>query len=439
MDLDTLLNKLPKEELELVEKLKKLKKPFEKLEIKQKETELYPSNMTDEEFFELAKDDKDLLRVDTIVIRGDSGIKAIPYSEFFKEELDPIIAELENIANEAPEKYRAYFRSIAKALSSPKIEDMYEMQKEWLNTHDFPLNLVVNWEEVYSDAKFKLKGNYVIDLMVRDDQASGVVNDVMSYSEKINGSFPHRSIRFSTKDFSMSAYRRIFASEHQVAGGTRGWASPNTNYPGGRRIMYFAEVIESQARNEQTKIVEAIFNDNASKIFDKENIFSGFRFIASHEIGHNFFPRISTDNTIGKFGSEMEECKATLIGLWMMQKFCELNLVSKENMQNFICAVVAHEFHDIFLASRIEWRKDYILQVACVFSIFLESGILKVENGKLDFDFSKDYSEKLVEIINELCDICESGDVQRAERFSEKYSDMSKLSYQEKIVKSLKI
>jgi len=148
----------------------------------------YPENMTKSELNGWIKEHPDeaaaLTSLVTVVRRGDVGLVAVPYSQAYRELLEPAAAELRAAAQATDNASLQKFLQLrADAFLS---DDYYESDLAWMDL-DSPLEVVIGPYETYEDGFFGYKASFEAFLCVvqpADSQRLAVYKQELPFLER---------------------------------------------------------------------------------------------------------------------------------------------------------------------------------------------------------------------------------------------------------------
>ncbi len=152
----------------------------------------YPADMTKDEFnkwIDKHPGDKEAFTSELTVIRRDkNGLKAIPYSEFYKDKLT-IAANLLNEAADYSDNssLKKYLVLCAKAFLT---NNYFESDMAWMDLKDSKIEFVIGPYEVYEDNLFNYKASFESFLTIRDPVESDKLEKFGSYLAEIEDHLP---------------------------------------------------------------------------------------------------------------------------------------------------------------------------------------------------------------------------------------------------------
>jgi hypothetical protein len=162
-------------------------KPFYEKEKKPLGANFYPPKMSKDEFNQWINThpkDKDAFTSELTVIRKDKGgLKAIPYSIFYKDKLDKASRLLREAAEfcENP-SLNKYLLLRADAFGS---NDYFDSDMAWMDVKDSKIEVVIGPYEVYEDNLFNYKAAFESYVTIKDPVESRKLEKFASYLSEI--------------------------------------------------------------------------------------------------------------------------------------------------------------------------------------------------------------------------------------------------------------
>ena len=393
----------------------------------------YPADMTKDEFevwiSEHPEDEAAFLSAYTIIRRAeDGGLKAIPYSEHYREWLEPAAALLREASQTTSNPSLKKFLSLrADSLLS---DDYYESELAWMDLDGTPIEAAIGPYEVYTDNLFGYKTAFEAFITVKNPEETAALAKYKDYLRDMEANLP---VPEEYKNF-RRGFESPIAVTYQVHGGGDNVPGVQTiafNLPNDERVREAKgakKVLLNNVLNAKfDRILEPMANfvlveDQARLLMQKymaaETLF--------HELSHSLGPgtievdgqQTTVSAQLKELYSSIEEGKADVMGaynvLYMMERG-ELPAAEKENF-------LATYFTGLFRAMRFGINEAHGRGAAFQYSFFKEKGVFAFEeDGRIRLNF-----EKLEEAINDLTAevvfVQGDGDYERAAAFLEKYA-----------------
>ena len=161
----------------------------------------------------------------TVIRRDGDGLVAIPYSEYYKQWLEPAAALLyEAAAITNNPSLKTFLTLRADAFSS---DDYYASDMAWMDLADTPIEVVIGPYEVYTDKLFGYKAAFEAFITLRDPAESEAVTRYIDFLRGMEANLP---VDESYKNFKRGFHSPIAVTD-QVHGG-------GDNVPGVQTIAF---------------------------------------------------------------------------------------------------------------------------------------------------------------------------------------------------------
>jgi hypothetical protein len=339
--------------------------------------QFYPLDMTKEEFEKAnLKDGKSLYTL----IKRDSTRKLItvPYREAFKEEIFKAAELLEEAAVLAEDKgLQKYLKMRAEAL----LTDNYKPSDiAWLDMKTNGVDIIIGAIENYEDKLFGYKAAFEAYVLVKDKIWSKRLEKFTTYLPELQKTLPVDAKYKKEKpgsDSQLNAYDVVYYAGDCNAGSK----TIAVNLPNDEDIQIKKGTRRSQLKNAMKakfdKILQPISNlliaEEQRKNITFDAFFSNVMF---HEVAHG----LGIKNTISGKGtvkdalkeqhSALEEAKADILGLFMVQQLFEKKLMDEGNPDDNYVTFIAGIFRSVRFGASSAHGKANML----AFNYFLEKG-----------------------------------------------------------------
>ncbi len=298
----------------------------------------YPLDMTKSEFNQWIEahpeDEKAFTSEFTMIRREDEGLIAIPYSEYFRQELAAAAGELRSAAEYAENPtLKTYLKTRAEAFLT---DDYYESDMAWMDLEDHLIEVVIGPYEVYEDKLFNYKAAFETFITIRDPEESKKVERFAGYLTEMERHLP---IPDKYKNFDRGLDSPIvIAQELFSAGDTKaGVQTLAFNLPNDERVRKAKGSKKVMLKNVNQAKFEKILLPIAGEVLAQDQIqhvtFDAFfNHVLMHEMSHGIGPGYITINgeemevrdALKETYSTIEECKADILGMYnnvfMIQK-----------------------------------------------------------------------------------------------------------------------
>lgn len=388
----------------------------------------YPTDLTKEEFhkilIKMIKDGeieavKDILNQRSMVVRDGEKLKGIDYTEYFAKEFSYIADELEAAAETSTnEEFNKYLKLQAIALSENNPKNDAYADKKWAELQDTPLEFTISREQyademtgtvVENDELKKLLDENNIEPVSKDSIGIrvGIVNkegtdkllEIKKYMPVLAQNMPYKDEyeqNISSDDDDKQTMVDVDivtlrGDEGTYRGGiTLAQNLPNNDKPslkigGGRRNVYHRQIRIStspEAKEKRQKRLDATLAKDLHKYYNQE---ADHWFTIGHENVHSLGPKSGTE-ALGKYKNIIEENKADMGSLAMLDILTELGMYSDEERKQIIVTYAA----DNFLKAKPNLSQAHRVRTVMQSKYFLENKAVWLnENGVLEIDIEK--------------------------------------------------
>jgi len=289
----------------------------------------YPVDMSKEEFEkwieEHPEDRKDFISNFTVIRREGEQLKAVPYSEEYKLELNAVSVLLEQAAALVNNvSLKTYLSSRAEAFHS---NDYFQSDMDWMDLMEHPIEIVIGPYEVYEDGLFGYKAAFEAFITLVDPVESEKLRRVNQYLGEMEENLPLPKTFKNTRRGSASPI--VVVQEVFTGGDTKaGVQTTAFNLPNDERIREAKGSKKVMLKNVAQAKFEKCWIPIVNEVIDPSDLpfikFDAyFNHVLMHEMSHGMGPGIIIKN--GKetsVGIELketyptiEEAKADILGI----------------------------------------------------------------------------------------------------------------------------
>ena len=388
----------------------------------------YPTDLSKEEFhnilIKMLNDGeidtvKTILNQRSMVVRDGDKLKGIDYTEYFAKEFEYIADELEAAAEcSTNEDFNKCLKLQAIALceNNPK-NDAYA-DKKWAELQDTPLEFTISREQyademtgtvVENEELNNLLNKYEIEPISKDSIGIrvGIVNkegtekllEIKKYMPVLAQHMPYNDEyeqnisegddeKQTMVDVDIVTLR---GDEGTYRGGiTLAQNLPNNDKPslkigGGRRNVYHRQIRIStspEAKEKRQKRLDATLAKEFHKYYNQE---ADHWFTIGHENVHSLGPKSGTE-ALGKYKNIIEENKADMGSLALLDVLVELGMYNDEERKQFIVTYAA----DNFLKAKPNLSQAHRVRTVMQSKYFLEQKAVWLnKEGVLEIDMDK--------------------------------------------------
>jgi hypothetical protein len=435
MTKNPVVENLPSEEQELVEILKQIIDIIGAIYDQQNNPDhpggnLYPHDITREEFSQAAIKDPELNRFDTVVERvSASDYRAITYREKYEAYYQKIISLLKQALDLSfDSSFRVYIKAIIACLEEGSQEAYRHMMSAWVKTKDYHINFAFSYDELYVDRLMGLKGSFDAALFIEDKKLTPLIKKPLQIRDQFVKSLhlPGDPIYFP--NHASSVYHTIYQKGMSSEMMARAWNAPDdmqARQEVGARQIVIKETITDLFEKELQSLVKKIFVLDEG--YEREHFYNGiFWGIALHEASHNI-ANYKNQRQLEKYSSVLEELKSYILPMiWIFmcrdKKNCKLT-----EAKATVCVYLASSIVSALLGENIKARECYTTATYVHLNLLLEKGALEIINNKFKINFSRIVSVNQ-EIFQEILPILERGNYSRAQQFIDCYNYNDKFS-----------
>lgn len=392
----------------------------------------YPEDMTREEFEAYVKanpaKEAELTGTFTLVRRDGEELKAIPYSEAYKEKLTRAAKHLQNAAEYTTnESLKTYLTSRAAAFAS---NDYYQSDMDWMDLNDHAIEIVIGPYEVYEDRLLSYKGAFTSFLTIVDPVDSEKLQSIDQYLDDLEHLLP---IPDEHKNFNRGAASPVVSVQVVMTGGdtNAGVQTAAFNLPNDERVREAKGSKKVMLKN----VTQAKY-DNCSvpimgRVLDKDDLkkvsFEAFFYhILLHEMCHGIGPgkivKDGKETTVNKELKEtystLEELKADIVGLYHFPYMIEKGVFDAKLAESVYPSFVGGIFRSVRFGTTSAHGGGNVM----ILNYLQEKGgiVYDEAEGRFGVDYEK-IQPAIKELSTEVLMIQAKGDYDAAKKFIAKY------------------
>ena len=321
----------------------------------------YPVDMSKTEFDQWIKDHpedaaafKDFF---TVIRRDGEKLTAIPYSQAYREFLEPaakLLKEAAQLTDNA--SLSTYLNSRADAFLS---NDYFQSDMDWMDLKDHAIEIVIGPYETYEDELFGYKASFECFITLVDPDASEKLKALGKYLNDLEKRLP---IPDAHKNFNRGSESPIkVVNEVFTAGDTK--AAVQTiafNLPNDERVreakgskkVLLRNVSQAKYENISKRIMARVLDERDLK---KASFDAFFYHVLMHEMVHGIGPGTITKNgkkttvsrELKETYSTLEEAKADIVGLFQFPFMVEKGVFSKALGEEVYASFVGGIFRSV--------------------------------------------------------------------------------------------
>lgn len=393
---------------------------------------VYPVDMTRDEFntwiAEHPEDEAAFKSLYTVIVREGEGLKAIPYSVFYKEEVDVMANLMEEAAEISEnESLKTFLNMRAKAFQT---DDYRDSEMAWMDL-DGAIEVALGPYEVYTDALFGQKAFFEIFLTIKNPEESAKLDKYKSYLGALEKNLP---IPDEHKNMNRGSESPL-AVVDQVAGGgdckpgvqTIAFNLPNDEVvrekKGSKKVM-LKNVMKAKYDAILDPMADFILAEEQRPLLDFEYFFLEVLF---HEMSHGLGPgSITVDGRATTVGEELketyskiEEGKADVMGVYNLFFMMEKGELPKADRDKLL----ATYFAGLFRSMRFGVHEAHGAGAAFQYNFLKERQAFKMDPSTKLFTIDLDKMAEVVpELVTKVCMIQAVGDYEGAKDFLATYA-----------------
>lgn len=401
---------------------------------------IYPRDLGVDEFhnilLKMLKSDQDevvrvILNQRSVVVRAEDELGAIDYTVAFEDEFRKAADELDKAAEVSTnEDFNKYLKLQAIALreNNPKA-DAYA-DKKWAELQDTPLEFTITRENYEDEMTGSVVENEELNNLLNEKGILPTPKDFLGFrvgivnkegTEKLLEIKKYLPALAKEMPFADKYEQNISASDEEVkqtmvdvdlvavmgdVGAWRGGITLAENLPnddklsltigGGRRNVYHRQIRAVSDWDKLQKRLDATLEKELHQFYENE---ADHWFTIGHENAHSLGPNEGTE-ALGKYKSIIEENKADMASLAMLDKLEELGMYTAFQKKQIITTFVA----DNFLKAKPSLSQAHRVRSVMQSKYLLENEAISIDNeGVIHINYEKvipTARKMLEEIIN---------------------------------------
>lgn len=421
---------------------------------------IYPQNLEKDEFhaiiIKMLKEGKreevaKILNQRSVVERDGDELKAIDYVDKFKDDFEYMATELEKASETSTNTdFNEFLKLQAKALrtADPMLDGYAD--KKWATLQDTPLEFTITRENYSDEMTETVVENPELKALLDEAGIVPVAKDFLGGRVGIINKKGTDAILNVKKYLPLMAQNMPFKDQYVQnispdkeskqtmvdadlvavtgdvgefrAGITLAENLPNDDkvsvqkLDGGRRNVYHRQIrliTSEDAKEKMQKRLNAVLNPELHKYYNDE---ADHWFTVGHENGHSLGPKSGTEG-LGKYKSIIEENKADMVSLSMLDVLTDAGMYTPEQREQIIVTYAA----DNMMTSKPTLSQAHRVRSVMQNYFFIKEGAITISpDGVLDINI-----EKMVptarKMLEEIIQVQLSGDFDRGEKYVNDY------------------
>lgn len=396
----------------------------------------YPEDMTKQEFeswVEKNATDKERFTSGTTVIRRNgSGLQAVPYSQEYRQWLQPAAKLLRDAAAATSNASLKRFLELrAKAFET---DDYYESDMAWMDL-DAPVEVTIGPYETYEDLLFGYKTAFEAFVTVNLPKESAALTRYKERLPWLEGNLPipdeHKNPNRGTES-PIRVVDSVF-----TAGDTRaGVQTIAFNLPNDERVREAKGSKKVLLRNTMRAKYDKILMPIAERVIAQEQVkdvaFDAyFNEVLHHELSHGLGPGTITKD--GKktevrlelkdlFGT-LEEAKADVMGVYNILALMERGDMPDDELRRTLEPTYVA---GLFRSARFGVHEAHGQGVVAQFNYLMEKGALQVDESGRFRAVSEKFPGAIRDLLRDMLMLQAAGDYEGTKAFLDKYGKPQK-------------
>ena len=416
----------------------------------------YPADLSVNEFHQILinmfqnneiDEIRHILSSRTMVVRHQDKLKAIDYTEYFKDEFSAIANELEVAAHYCTDSLFKEFLSWQAQALLQNNEDMDMLaDKHWAMLQEQPLEFTISRENYDDEITPTVLENPQLAELIHQHNIEVVAKDMLGARVGIvNRRGTETLLKFKNMMPQLSA-KMPFADKYSQNINTsgdlkqtmvdvdlisltgdyaqcRGGITIAQNLPnndklsvktgGGRRNVYHRQVRLSHDPERTQAMLNAFLHPDFHKYYDLE---AGHLFVIGHENGHSLGPGSEYQNAPGICKSIIEENKADTISIAFMPEYVKAGIITEEQLKQIYATWIIRL---LLRAKPVFPTETHRIADLIEFNTLLKTGAITFDADKLlHIDFAK-ISPVIYGLLEQIIDIQLSKSSQKARKYVE--------------------
>jgi hypothetical protein len=339
--------------------------------------QFYPEDMTKEEFEAWNQPGKDGLY--SIVRRNrDGDLRLVAYSQAFQQHLQQTAGLLREAAALADDpEFAAYLQLRAEALVT---DDYQPSDMAWMDMKNNPIELVIGPIETYEDQLFGYRAAFQSYVLIKDLEWSAQLARFVKYLPELQRGLPvpdQYKQEMPGSDSDLNAYDAVYYAGHANSGSkTIAINLPNdeeVQLAKGTRRLQLKNAMLAKFNQILIPIADTLIAEDQRQHITFDAFFSNTMF---HEVAHGLGIKNTLDGestvrqAMMEHASALEEGKADILGLYMVQKLRENGEINKGELMDNYVSFMAGIFRSIRFGATVAHGKANMIR----FNFFEQAG-----------------------------------------------------------------
>ena len=388
----------------------------------------YPEDMSKTEFEAWQQEGKD--EQYSIVQRdADGGLVLVPYSKAFESQINEIAGLLVQASALAEDQeFAAYLKMRATAL---KTDDYQASDMAWMDMKNNPIELVIGPIETYQDALYGYRAAFETFVLIKDQAWSERLARFAKYMPELQRGLPvdeAYKAEVPGSDADLNAYDLAYCAGDCNSGSK----TIAINLPNDEEVQLAKGTRRLQIKNSMLAKFNQILMPIAGELIaeDQRQHITFDAFFGNtmfHEVAHGLGIKNTLDGTntvrqaMKEHASALEEGKADILGLYMVQKLRDLGEITEGELMDNYVTFLAGIFRSVrFGASSAHGRANMIR-----FNYFSDAGAFSrdPETGTYRVNVAE-FEQAVKDLSNDILVLQGNGDYEAVAEFVAKMGNV---------------
>jgi hypothetical protein len=393
----------------------------------------YPSDLTKEEldrYLAANPGEAEALTSPYTVVKRQSGkLIAVPYSQEYKQWLEPAAKLLEQAAAKTTNPSLKRFLNLR--AKSFRTDDYYQSELAWMDLKGTPIEVAIGPYEVYTDTLYGRKTAFEAFITLKDPKESAALDIYKGHLRSMEQNLP---VEEKYKNF-QRGFESPIAVADQVHGGGDNVPGVQTiafNLPNDERVREAKGAKKVILRNVLGAKYERILKPMAGLVLapaDAANVTQRYMFMETlfHELAHSLGPgsivvngrKTAVDKELKEIASGFEEAKADVMGAWNVMYMMDKGVLPQAERNQIRATYVA----GLFRAMRFGLGEAHGKGAAMQYRFLREKGALVWDGqaGRFRIDQSK-IDGAIRDLVAAIVRLQGNGDYAGTKAFLDKYA-----------------
>ena len=381
----------------------------------------YPQDMSKAEFEAWQQEGKDGQY--TIVQRDkDGGLVLVPYSKAFATQINEIADLLiEASALAEDDEFAAYLKLRATAL---KTDDYQASDMAWMDMKNNPVEVVIGPIENYQDALYGYRSAFETFVLIKDQEWSERLARFVKYMPELQSGLPvadEYKAEMPGSDADLNAYDLAYCAGDCNSGAK----TIAINLPNDEQVQLAKGTRRLQIKNSMLAKFNQILLPISKELIaaDQRQYITFDAFFANtmfHEVAHGLGIKTTLDGSgtvrqaLKEHASALEEGKADILGLYMVQRLREMGEISEGELMDNYVTFLAGIFRSVrFGTSSAHGRANMIR-----FNYFSDAGAFSRDDASGTYRVNvAEFEQAVKDLSNDLLVLQGDGDYDRVAAF----------------------